>query len=69
MISRLTRQGGRLWLAVLVVSVLLAAATVWVLAVGGRGYVVAGAESGGSFRAVATGYPTFTGQQCPTEGP
>ena len=46
MISRLTRQGGRLWLAVLVVSVLLAAAAVWVLAVGSRGYVVAGAESG-----------------------
>jgi Sortase domain len=45
-ISRLTRQGGRLWLAVLVVSVLLAAAAVWVLAVGSRGYVVAGAESG-----------------------
>ena len=45
MISRLTRQGGRLWLAVLVVSVLLAAAAVWVLAVGSPGYVVAGAES------------------------
>jgi hypothetical protein len=45
-ISRLTRQGGRLWLAVLVVSVLLATAAVWVLAVGGRGYVVAGAEAG-----------------------
>jgi sortase family protein len=45
-ISPLTRQGGRLWLAVLVVSVLLAAAAVWVLAVGSRGYVVAGAESG-----------------------
>jgi Sortase domain len=40
-ISRPTRQGGRLWLAVLVVSVLMATAAIWLLAVRSPGYVVA----------------------------
>jgi hypothetical protein len=44
-IFRLAGRGGRLWLAVLVVSVLMASAAVWLLAVGNFGYVMAGAQS------------------------
>jgi hypothetical protein len=44
-ISRPARQGGRLWLAVLVVSVLLAGVSIWLLAVGSPSYVLAGAAA------------------------
>ncbi len=67
--SRLTRRGGRLWLAVLVVSVLAASVAVRLLAIGSPAYDMAGVQSSKSSELLpATTQPSLVSRSSAPRG-